>query len=112
MLYAIAGFVFWGLLVIIGNGAIIVSFLRYYFPPTSSSAQLPKEEAPGVSILRPLKGVDTNLIDNLKSAILLEYPNFEIIFSIADADDAAIQVVKDLMKEFPDVDMKLIVGTY
>ncbi|KAF7967553.1 hypothetical protein HWV62_33927 [Athelia sp. TMB] len=65
---------------------------------------------PGVSILRPLKGLDTNLYENLESTFQQEYPNFEIIFSVADENDQALDVVRELMRVYPMVDAKISIG--
>lgn len=51
------------------------------------------------------------MVDNLTSSFKQEYPLFEIIFSVADANDPAIQVVKKLIARYTDVDAKLIIGT-
>ncbi|KAI9312847.1 glycosyl transferase family 21-domain-containing protein [Dichotomocladium elegans] len=67
-------------------------------------------EPPGVSILRPLKGVDLELADNLRSSLDQHYPKFETIFSVADDHDPAIPIVEKLMKEYPNADCRLIVG--
>ncbi|KAJ1564942.1 hypothetical protein HK096_005425, partial [Nowakowskiella sp. JEL0078] len=66
----------------------------------------------GVTVLRPLKGIDENLFENLESSFLQCYPHskFEIIFSVASEDDPAIKIVKDLSKLYPEVDAKLIIG--
>ncbi|KAJ3415827.1 hypothetical protein HDV05_004100 [Chytridiales sp. JEL 0842] len=79
--------------------------------PKPKSSSLPQSEAVGVSILRPLKGVDANLKHNLESSFRQDYPNFEIIFSVASANDPAVHVVNDLKREYPKVDAKLIIGT-
>jgi ceramide glucosyltransferase len=50
------------------------------------------------------------LKENLASSFRLDYPNYEIIFSVASETDPAVQVVKELKEEYPDVDAKLIVG--
>ncbi|KAF9939190.1 hypothetical protein BGZ65_011269 [Modicella reniformis] len=76
----------------------------------SKSSQLSKEEAPGVSIIRPLRGNDCNMYENLASSFRQDYPRFEIIFSVAQANDPAITVVQDLMEKFPKVDARLIIG--
>ncbi|KAJ7225685.1 hypothetical protein GGX14DRAFT_421704, partial [Mycena pura] len=57
---------------------------RYRLRPRSPLANVPPSTAPGVSILRPLKGLDTNLYENLESTFTQEYPNFEILLSVAD----------------------------
>lgn len=67
-------------------------------------------EAEGVSILRPLKGVDLELEANLRSSFIQNYSKFEIIFSVASSKDAAIPIVKRLMKEYHEVDSRLIIG--
>jgi cellulose synthase/poly-beta-1,6-N-acetylglucosamine synthase-like glycosyltransferase len=69
-----------------------------------------KDEVPGVSIIRPLRGVDCNMYENLASSFRQDYPRFEIIFSVAQPHDPAVAVVRDLMKKFPEVDARLIIG--
>ncbi|KAJ3136151.1 hypothetical protein HK101_004050, partial [Irineochytrium annulatum] len=76
----------------------------------SVSALLAQSEAQGVSILRPLKGVDNALKENLASSFRLQYPKYEILFSVADKDDPAIAVVNELKAEYPNVDATLIIG--
>ncbi|KAF9423774.1 hypothetical protein BGZ76_003599 [Entomortierella beljakovae] len=76
----------------------------------SKSSRLSKEDAPGVSIIRPLRGIDSNMYDNLASSFRQDYPRFEVIFSVAHQNDPAVVVVKDLMKKYPNVDARLIIG--
>ncbi|CAJ0647797.1 3034_t:CDS:2 [Entrophospora sp. SA101] len=73
-------------------------------------SSLPVDKAPGVSIIRPLKGIDCNLYDNLLSTFLQDYSNFEILFSVATENDPSIEVVRKLMNNFPQVNAKLIIG--
>ncbi|CAG8509518.1 358_t:CDS:2, partial [Scutellospora calospora] len=91
---------------------ISVSALGYFVASSkkSLSSQLPVNKALGVSIIRPLKGVDCNLFENLSSSFRQDYPKFEIIFSVANDTDPAIATVQKLMKAFPNVDAKLIIG--
>ena len=84
---------------------------RYRYTPAQSSLAMSYDNAPGVSILRPLKGLDTNLYENLESSFKQEYPNFEIIFSVADEDDEALTVVYALRNRYPHVRTNVIVGT-
>jgi ceramide glucosyltransferase len=65
---------------------------------------------PGVSILRPLKGLDTNLYENLESTFKQEYPNYEIIFSVAGERDQALPVVQALISRYPDIKVTVIIG--
>jgi ceramide glucosyltransferase len=68
------------------------------------------EFAPPVTIFKPLKGLDEDLEDNLRSFFCLDYPVFQLIFCVADADDPAIEVVRRLRGEFPDCDSQLLIG--
>ena len=64
----------------------------------------------GVSILKPLKGVDAGLEENLRGYFALDYPQFEILFSVASATDPACGIVQKLVAEFPQVNARLIIG--
>ena len=65
-----------------------------------------------VSILKPLKGADEGLRANLESFFLLDYPEYEIIFSVASATDPACALVRELIAEHtqPGLRATLIVG--
>ncbi|HKM53947.1 MAG TPA: glycosyltransferase, partial [Isosphaeraceae bacterium] len=71
-----------------------------------------KREAytPPVTILKPLKGLDEELEENLRSFFRLNYPTYQLLFGVADANDPAIPVVQKLLEEFPDHDARLVVG--
>ncbi|EPQ60509.1 hypothetical protein GLOTRDRAFT_108983 [Gloeophyllum trabeum ATCC 11539] len=83
---------------------------RYRLRPRSPLASAPAASVPGVSILRPLKGLDTNLYENLESTFTQEYPNYEIILSVADEHDQALPVVRDLLAKYPNRNARVIVG--
>ncbi len=63
-----------------------------------------------VTVLKPLKGVDAGLEANLISFFELDYPIFELLFSVADPFDPACEVVQRLMRRYPGVRAELIVG--
>ncbi|KAF9921739.1 hypothetical protein FBU30_008206 [Linnemannia zychae] len=90
--------------------AITISRTRYAGHKRSQSSRMPKDQVPGVTIIRPLRGIDCNMYENLASSFRQDYPLFEIIFSVAQPNDPAIAVVKDLMKQYPKVDARLIIG--
>ncbi len=68
------------------------------------------DHTPPVTIFKPLKGVDEGLEENLRGFFRLDYPTYQLLFCVADADDPAILVVERLLREFPDHDAELIVG--
>ena len=63
-----------------------------------------------MSIIRPLKGLDANLFENLESTFTQDYPKFEVLLSMADEHDQALSVVKDLISRYPRVDASIIIG--
>jgi len=63
---------------------------------------------PPVSIIKPLKGLDDNLFDNLESFCLQDYPEYEIIFSLQDCNDPAYKVARKVKEKHPDKDISVI----
>jgi ceramide glucosyltransferase len=64
---------------------------------------------PPVSVLKPLCGAEPGLYEHLRSFCEQDYPEFEIVFGVRDADDPACAVVRRLIAEFPALPMKLVV---
>jgi ceramide glucosyltransferase len=64
---------------------------------------------PPISILKPLKGLDDNLFDNLASFCTQDYPEYEIIFSLQDHNDPAYKVAKKIKDRYPEKDISIIV---
>lgn len=83
---------------------------RYSVRPRSPLASSPPDQVPGVTIIRPLKGLDVNLFENLESTFTQDYPKFEILLAVADEDDAALPVIRDLVARYPDVDASIVIG--
>jgi ceramide glucosyltransferase len=63
-----------------------------------------------VSILKPLKGVDADLEQNLEGFFRLDYPDYELLFSVAHANDPACSVVNGLIARFPRVRARIFIG--
>ena len=65
---------------------------------------------PGLSVLKPLKGLDDNLFDNIESICVQDYPAYEIIFSLQDHNDPAYKVARKVKEKYPERDISIIVG--
>ena len=65
--------------------------------------------APPVSILKPLKGMDPDMFESFRSHCLQDYPRYEIIFGVSEAEDPAVREVERLRAEFPDRSIQLVV---
>jgi ceramide glucosyltransferase len=60
-------------------------------------------EWPAVSVLKPLKGTEPGLAENLESLYRQDYPCFEVIFAVADAADPAVAVAAEVARRHPAV---------
>lgn len=69
-----------------------------------------RAEAPPVSIIRPVCGLENNLELTLSSGLKLDYPDYETIFCVADAKDPAIPLVERVIAAHPGRSAKLLVG--
>lgn len=65
--------------------------------------------APGVSILKSLKGVDPGMLDAFRSHCRQTCAGeFELLFGVSVLDDPAVQAVQHLQSEFPDRAIHLV----
>ena len=66
--------------------------------------------APPISIVRPVCGIDNFVAETLASSFFLDYPNYEMIFCVASADDPAVELIQRLIASHPQIASKLLIG--
>jgi len=76
---------------------------------TAGERAYPTPTLPGVSILKPLKGTDPEMYDSFRSHCVQDYPEYEILFGVSEADDPALEFVKRLKQEFPQHAIRMMV---
>jgi ceramide glucosyltransferase len=76
--------------------------------PRPSSPALDRDE--GVSIVRPLCGIENFTEATLTSSFDLTYRRYEIVFCVAQPHDPVIPVVQRLIDLRPEVPAKLLIG--
>src|SRR6516164_8215096 len=64
----------------------------------------------GVSLVRPVCGMENHIEETLRSAFHLDYPRYEVIFCAASANDAAAPLVRRLIAAHPHVPARLLIG--
>jgi ceramide glucosyltransferase len=67
-------------------------------------------ELPSVSILKPLKGMDPEMMECLRSHCRQDCDGYEVVFGVSDKNDPAIGAVQQLKAEFPARVIKLVVA--
>jgi cellulose synthase/poly-beta-1,6-N-acetylglucosamine synthase-like glycosyltransferase len=76
----------------------LLSGIRYAaYVRRETSRPLPDFE-PFVSVIAPGRGLETGLIDNLRSLVAQDYPRYEVLFVFDALDDPAIKIVDELRR--------------
>jgi ceramide glucosyltransferase len=75
-----------------------------------SRPRAPTDYAPPVSLLKPVRGLDAQALTNFTSFCQQDYPQYELLFGFADADDPGIAVVRQLQSECPELAIRLVTG--
>ncbi len=74
-------------------------------------ASLPSGDSPAVTVLKPLKGAEPGLYDNLATFVAQDYDgDLQIVLGVADATDPARPIVQRLIREHPQRRIELVVG--
>ncbi len=96
-----------GLFALIGLAQAAVGTLlvrRFMAAPRPAPAATPP-----VTLLKPLHGDEPMLEAALASNLMLDYPDYQIVFGVARADDPALVVVERLRARFPDRDIAVVI---
>lgn len=75
----------------------------------SSSRNRPEGKYPAVSVIKPVCGLEKNLAENLSTACNQNYPDFEVIYSLQNETDPALNIVKGMRPDLKDDIIKVIV---
>lgn len=76
---------------------------------TPDGRGFPKGEWPGVTVLKPMKGVDARMYAGLVSHCVQRYPGeVELLFGVSTLEDPAVAEIARLRVEYPQVDIRLV----
>jgi ceramide glucosyltransferase len=62
------------------------------------------------SILVPLYGADFNAYENYARLCRQDYPEYQIVFGVRDSGDSSIPIVQQLIEDFPNRDIALVIS--
>ena len=81
----------------IAYAAFAISRLRAF-------ARRPKPRSvrrPAITVLKPVRGVEPRLAENLRSFCTQDYPEYEVVFGVLDPRDAALPIIRCVAAEHP-----------
>src|SRR5579872_4360045 len=64
---------------------------------------------PAVSVLKPLHGMEPRLRENLESFYQQDYLEYEILFALDSADDAALPLAKEIAAKYPHIKTEILI---
>jgi ceramide glucosyltransferase len=92
---------FIGLLQVLVASHLVVRFAR--------ARRSPPAWRPPVTVLKPLHGHEPLLEEALATICRQDYPKWQVVFGVQDADDPAVAVVRRLQVRFPACDIALVI---
>jgi ceramide glucosyltransferase len=72
--------------------------------------EAPPAQAAGVTVIRPVCGIDNHAEDTLRSTFELDYPRYEIVFCVAQSKDPVVGLLHHLIAAHPHVPATLLTG--
>ena len=86
----------------VAAGLLVTRFFRRLEPPAT--------EFSAVTVLKPLHGDEPSLRAHLEAFCTQDYPApVQIVFGVQDPFDPAIEVVRDLQRRWPELDLELVI---
>jgi ceramide glucosyltransferase len=101
----------------LGVGALILLFV-HLLSITIAAVRLKRTPPPNriapskppVSLVIPLRGIENFTQLTISRAFALEWPNYEIIFCVADRNDPVIKEVQSHLAAFPHISARVLIG--
>ncbi|MEO3386433.1 ceramide glucosyltransferase [Mesorhizobium sp. CAU 1741] len=96
-----------GALIVVNLASILIAASR--LSPNGARAAS-ASDTPPVSIVIPVRGIETFTAETLHRAFQLDWPRYELIFCVADHADPIIARVEAMMDTYPGVPARVLVG--
>lgn len=88
----------------------LVGVIRFRADARKQFSSIPDDaHLPPVSVLKPVHGLEAQLKENIESFFRQDYPDYEILFAADDANDAALEVVREVCARYPHIRSRVLV---
>lgn len=98
------GFLFSALALLIGMLMMLAVLIRRQPRVPPGEVRLP------ITVLKPLCGDDSSLYETLKTFCVQDYVQYQIVFGLHREEDSALPVVRRLQREFPQLDIAVVIN--
>jgi ceramide glucosyltransferase len=91
-------------------GLTLLGVIRFHQETRRQLRSVPDQtHLPPVSVLKPVHGLEARLKENIESFFRQDYPNYEILFAADEAEDAALEVVREVCARYPNIRSRILV---
>src|SRR4051812_40977253 len=99
------------LLVVLAPVSLLITLLAHAAVYVALSPRRAADlRAPPITVLKPVKGEEPGLYENLAAIARQDYPEFEILVGAEDARDPALDVARQVREDFPGVRISVHAG--
>ena len=91
-------------------GLALLGVIKFRSDARQQSGSIPEDtHLPPVSVLKPVHGLEAQLKENIESFFLQDYPDYEVLFAADEADDPALEVVREVCARYPHIRSRVLV---
>jgi ceramide glucosyltransferase len=91
-------------------GLAALGVIRFHADSRRQLRSIPDDaHLPPVSVLKPVHGLEARLKENIESFFRQDYPSYEILFAADEADDPALEVVREVCARYPQIRTRVLV---
>src|SRR5580698_10763590 len=91
-------------------GLALLGVIRFRSDARKQLSSVPDDaHLPPVSVLKPVHGLEARLEENLESFFRQDYPDYEILFAADEANDPALDVVREVCARYPHIPSRVLI---
>jgi ceramide glucosyltransferase len=92
-------------------GLAVAGVIRFRSDARKQLDSIPDSaQLPAVSVLKPVHGLEAQLKENIESFFRQDYPAYEILFAADQANDPALDVVREVCARYPHIPSRVLVN--